>query len=179
MGILCRGTLVLSLSVVASLALAQGRLISIDSARAVSEVNMLTGEKTLLGTVGSNAGTTGGLAYDRANDVIYLTSTSLDSLFTLDLNTFTATLLGPYGDSAVVMHGLEYDSSTGTLYGASSHNNGLYRLDKTNGAATLIGTSGLSSFTNLATTAPTTSCTRPIAGRIASTPWTAPTERRR
>jgi hypothetical protein len=109
-----------------AVASAQGRLIAVDSSRALSEINMLTGAKTPIGTVSANAGTTGGLTYDRANDIVYLTSTSLDSLFTLNLTTGAATLVGAYGDSAIVMHGLEYDDSTGILYGESSHNNGLY-----------------------------------------------------
>ncbi len=80
---------------------------------------------------------------------MYVSSTSLDSLFIVDLSTGSATLVGLYGDSAIVMHGLEWDSSTGTLYGASSHNNDLYNFDINTGAATPIGTSGLSSFINL------------------------------
>jgi hypothetical protein len=140
---------VAALAVLPGGALAQGRLLAIDSSRAFYEIDMATGAKTLLGTVSANAGTTGGLAYDRANDIIYITSTSLDSVFTLDLVTLNATLIGAYGDSAIVMHGMEYDDSTGILYGVSSHNNGLYNINKTTGNATLIGTSTLTSFTNL------------------------------
>lgn len=125
------------------------RLIAVDSSRALFEVNPNTGAKTAIGTVSANAGTTGGLAYDRQNDVIYLTSTGNDALYTLDVGTGTATLVGAYGDAAVVMHGIEFDDSTGILYGVSSHNNGLYNLDKVTGFASLIGTSGLTSFTNL------------------------------
>ncbi len=136
---------------VPSLVLGQGRMIAVDSSRALYEIDITTGAKTLIGTVSSNAGTTGGLAYDRTNGIVYLTSTSLDSVFTLDLVTGTATLIGAYDPSvpAIVMHGLEYDDSTGILYGVSSHNNGLYNIDKTTGAATLIGTSSLTSFSNL------------------------------
>jgi DNA-binding beta-propeller fold protein YncE len=130
---------------------AQDRLIAVDSARAVYEINMATGEKTQIGTVSSNAGTTAGLAYDRATGTMYLTSTGNDSLYTLDLTTFEATLVGPYDPltPAIVMHGLEFDDSTGTLYAASSHNGGLYTINTTTGAATLVGSSGLTSFTNL------------------------------
>ena len=140
---------VLGAGALAVAALADGRMLAIDSSRALSEIDITTGTKTPLGTVSSNAGTTGGLAYDPVNNIVYLTSTSNDSLYTLDIESLTATLIGPYGDAAVVMHGLEYDTSTGILYGASSHNNGLYNIDKANGTATLIGTSGLTSFTNL------------------------------
>ncbi|MBL8990700.1 MAG: hypothetical protein JNJ48_03870 [Phycisphaerae bacterium] len=128
-----------------------GRLIAVDSSRALYEINMTTGAKTAIGTVSSNAGTTGGLAYDCSSGRIYLTSTSTDSLYTLDLATGTATLVGAYDVSVptIVMHGIEWDSSTGTLYTASSHNTGLYSVNTTTGAATLIGTAGLTSFLNL------------------------------
>jgi hypothetical protein len=126
------------------------RLVGCDSGRNFYDVDMLTGTRTLITQISANAGTTGGLAYDAGTATMYLTSTSLDSLFTLDVATGVATLVGAYGDAAVVMHGLEYDLSTGTLYGISSHNQGLYTIDKTTGLATLVGTSGLTSFGNLA-----------------------------
>ena len=125
------------------------RLISVDSSRVLSLVDPLTGTRTPLGTVSSNAATTGGLAYDPATDTVYLTSTSNDSLYTLDVSTGTATLVGGYGSTAFVMHGLEFDTSTNTLYGVSSHDNGLYTINTSTGLATLVGTSGLTSFTNL------------------------------
>ncbi|MEX2243750.1 MAG: PEP-CTERM sorting domain-containing protein [Fimbriimonadaceae bacterium] len=140
-----------ALVAVGCVAFSQGTMYVIDSSRALSTVDIATGAKTLVGTVSSNAGTTGGLAWDNATGTMYLTSTSLDSLFTLDLNTLTATLVGAYGDSTVVMHGLEWDSSAGVLYGASgvSANNNLYRVSTTTGAATLVGNVGLTSFNNL------------------------------
>jgi hypothetical protein len=129
----------------ASGALASGRLIAIDSARVVYEIDMATGARTAIGTA-SGGGTTGGLARDPATGTIYLTSTSLDSLFALNLDTFEATLVGAYGVD-VVMHGLEWDSSTGTLYGGS--NGSLYSIEPATGTATLVGASGLTSFLNL------------------------------
>jgi hypothetical protein len=125
------------------------QLISVDSSRALSLVDPLTGARTALGTVSSNAGTTGGLAYDPTTQTTFVSSTGNDSVYKLDLTTGNATLIGAYGDSAVVMHGLEFDTSTNTLYGVSSHNNGLYVISQTTGVATLVGTSGLTSFTNI------------------------------
>lgn len=145
-------SVVVALSLVACtlpcLALQNPHLIAVDSSRGLYEIDPTTGAKTQFGTVSANAGTCGGLAIGAGN-LVYLTSTSLDSLFTLDLATGTATLVGAYGDAAIVMHGLEYVPTTDTLYGVSSHNNGLYEINKTTGAATLIGTSGLTSFSNL------------------------------
>jgi DNA-binding beta-propeller fold protein YncE len=123
-------------------------VIAVDSSRALFEIDITTGAKTPIGTVSANAGTTAGLAIGAGNTV-YVTSTTNDSLYTLDLPTGTATLAGPYGDAAIVMHGIEYVPTTDTLYGVSQHNNGLYVIDKTTGTATLVGTSGLTSFTNL------------------------------
>lgn len=123
-------------------------IVAIDSSRAYYEIDVATGAKTQLGTATANAGTTGGLAVGPGN-LVFLTSTGNDSLYTLDLLTGTATLVGPYGDAAIVMHGLEYVPSTNTLYGASSHNGGLYVISQATGAATLVGVTGLASFTNL------------------------------
>lgn len=144
----------IGLVAMASTAVASGgRMIAVDSSRALYDIDITTGAKTQFGTVSSNAGTTAGLAYDPVSQTMYLTSTSLDSLFTLDITTGTATLVGPYDAStpAIVMHGLEYDPSTGKLYGFSSHNTGtFYEIDKNTGAATMIGTvSGTLSFQNL------------------------------
>lgn len=128
--------------------LGQTHVVAVDSGRALHEIDIATGAKTQFATVSANAGTCAGLAVGAGNTV-YLSSTSNDSVYTLDLPTGTATLIGPYGDSAIVMHGLEYVPATDTLYGVSSHNNGLYEINKTTGAAILIGTSGLASFSNL------------------------------
>lgn len=133
--------------VCSSPALAQ-HMVAIDSSRAVSEIDVATGAKTPISTASVGAGTTGGLALGAGNTV-YLTSTSNDSLYTLDVPTGNATLVGAYGDAAIVMHGLEYVPATDTLYGLSSHDNGLYQIDKTTGAASLVGTTGLTSFSNL------------------------------
>src|SRR5688572_6008934 len=103
-------------------AFAADRLIAVDSSRAIYEIDRATGVKTQIGTVSSNAPSPAGLAYDRANDILYVTSSSSDSLYTMDLDTGAATLVGPYGDASLVMHGMEYDDSTGTLYGASTGN---------------------------------------------------------
>ena len=123
------------------------RMIAIDSARRLYNVDTSTGLVTEYLTATSNAGTTGGLAYDCTSGTVYLTSTSLDSLFTLDVESGAATLIGAYGDTSVVMHGLEWDSSMGTLYGGTSER--LFSIDTESGFATLIGATGVSSFSNL------------------------------
>ncbi|MGP1310410.1 MAG: hypothetical protein ACTS27_09460, partial [Phycisphaerales bacterium] len=91
-------------------ALAQGRMFAVDSARNFYDIDMMTGARTLIGQISSNAGTTAGLAYDFSSGTMYLTSTGNDALYTLNLTTLEATLVGAYGDSGIVMHGLEWDS---------------------------------------------------------------------
>lgn len=126
-------------------------LVTIDSARSLSRVDKLTGTRVAFKTATAAAGTTAGLAYDLLTNTLFLSSTSTDSLYTLDVNTGTATLVGAFGDSTIVMHGLEADTSTGLLYGASGGggNFNLYTIDKTTGVATVVGPLGLTSFTNL------------------------------
>jgi hypothetical protein len=128
-----------------SVAMGQGRLIAIDSARVLYEIDRTTGTKTQIGTASGGA-TTGGLAYDAASQILYLTSTSLDSLFTLNLDTFEATLVGAYNQD-VVMHGLEWNSSNNTLYGGSNGN--IYTIDTATGNASLLSNTGITSFANL------------------------------
>jgi DNA-binding beta-propeller fold protein YncE len=142
----------LGMALAASLVHAQGRMIAVDSSRALFEVDIVTGVKTPIGTVSANAGTTAGLAYDPSAGVVYLASSSTDSLYTLDINTGSATLIGAFSDSGIVMHGLEFDSSTNTLFGASGGGTtagNLYTLNPVTGLETLVGNSGLTSFTNL------------------------------
>ncbi|MFM9959248.1 MAG: hypothetical protein ACKVZJ_14390 [Phycisphaerales bacterium] len=130
-----------------------GTMYAVDSNRSLYTIDFSTGAKTLIGTIGTNSGTPGGLAYRPDNNTIYLTSTSTDSLYTLDVTTATSTLVGAYGGADVVMHGLEWDSSTGTMYGVSGGgspaNFNAYTISTANGAATLLGNTGLTSFTNL------------------------------
>ncbi|NUL82779.1 MAG: hypothetical protein HUU60_08675 [Armatimonadetes bacterium] len=130
---------------------AQTRLLAIDSSRVLYSIDRTNGAKTVIGTVFGTPtpATTGALAYDRRNNVVYLSSTSADALFKLDLGTLETTQIGPYGDTAIVMHGMEYDDSTGTLYGMSSHNAGLYRIDVNTGTAILVGTGTTGGFQNL------------------------------
>ena len=132
-----------------SIALGEGRMLAVDSSRALFEINRATGEKTQIGSVSSNVGTPGALAYDPASQTLYLSSTSLDSLFTLNPDTGEATLVGSYGpDTNILVHGLEWDSTNNILYAGSRGN--IYTVDPATGLATQIITStSLPSFNNL------------------------------
>ena len=124
------------------------RMIAIDSGRNISTVDLTTGTKTAIGQTTTNAGTTAGFAYDGVTGKLYLTSSSLDSVFLVDMSDWSAKLIGSYGLASVVMHGIEWDTSTNTLYGAGIAGE-IYTVDTTTGQATLVGNTGLSSFTNL------------------------------
>jgi len=133
-----------------STALAAG-LVAVDSNRNLYEIDMSTGAKTLIGVVSANAGTTAGLAYDRVNDIVYVSSTGNDSLYTLNITTGAATLVGAYGDPGIVMHGIDFGAG-GVMYGASgggTTTGNVYSISTATGLATLIGNNGLTSFTNL------------------------------
>lgn len=137
----------LALAAAAAAQASSGALVAIDSSRAISRIDPVTASRVMFNTATSNAGTTGGLAYDFTTSTLFLTSTGNDALYTLDVNTGNATLVGSYVDTTVVMHGMEIDMFTGQLYGASSGN--LYQINKSTGALTLVGPLGISSFTNL------------------------------
>ena len=125
------------------------RMICVDSSRIVSEVDLLTAVKTQIGQVSNNAGTSAGFAYDSIAGKLYMTSTSLDSVFLIDMTNWSAKLLGPYGvGTQVVMHGIEWDWSTNTLYAAGNAGD-FYTVDITTGQATLVGPTGLAGFQNL------------------------------
>jgi DNA-binding beta-propeller fold protein YncE len=138
----------------AGAALAQtGRLITVDSfTQELASLDPATGARTAIGTITAAADSPAGLALDCATGTLYLSSSSQDALYTLDLATGVPTLVGPYGDPSVVMHGLEWDptgnSGAGTLYGGSGGK--LYTISTTTGTATLVGLTGLgTSFVNL------------------------------
>ena len=125
-----------------------GVLYAIDTSRVIYTIDPATGTKTQVATAPAATGFTAGLAVDPVSNTVFVTGTTTDSLYRLDLTTGDATLIGSYGVD-VIMHGLEWDSSTGTLYGASSAPNSFYRISTTTGAATLVGNIGFTSFNNL------------------------------
>lgn len=131
----------------AGAASAQSRLYGVDGANLL-ELNPTTG--AVIGTtpITGAPGTVGGLAYDANTGTMFLSSTSLDSLWTLNISTGVATQIGGYGNAAVVMHGLEVDD-TGQLYGYSTNAaNGarFFSIDRNTGLATGISDPGFGGF---------------------------------
>lgn len=141
--------LLLSLCFFTTITFGQHKLLAVDANRNFYELNMNNGAKTLLGSVGSAAGTPSELAYDTVNNTMYVSSSNNDALYTLNQTTYVPTLIGLFGNSQLNMQGMEYHGTSGKLYGMSQHDGGLYEINKTTGAAVLIGLSGLTLFSNL------------------------------
>jgi hypothetical protein len=137
-----------------STAAAQSRLVGIDTGGAnLYDIDPATGVRTLVGPVSGGVGTVGALAYDRTTGTLFLSSTSLDSLWTLDATTLVATLVGDYNVGAtVVMHGIAVNPTTGVMYGKSTNVAGggdFYTIDKTTGQATAVSSAGFGGFGGL------------------------------
>jgi hypothetical protein len=103
---------------------------------------------TVIGNLGVDADY-GGLAYDTANNTMYLvdgygndTTTTSSSLYSVNLTTGVATLIGSTGLADVT--GLTYDSADNTLYAAQDGASPLEILNLSTGAATAVG-SGIAS----------------------------------
>lgn len=107
------------------------------------------GSPTVIGSLGVDAAY-GGLAYDTANNTMYMvdglgddSTTTHSSLYSVNLTTGAATLIGSTGLADVT--GLTYDSANNTLYAAQFEDGGpLEILNIATGAATPVG-SGMSS----------------------------------
>jgi len=124
-----------------------GQLVAIDSNRTLYAIDATTGAKTQLSTVGSNVGTPSALTRNSATGTLYVSSSTNDALYTLNIATGGANFLGSFGTTSIVMHGLEWDSGQNKMWGASNGN--LFQVNPTTGLANQLGTSGLTSFTNL------------------------------
>ena len=125
-------------SLVSSLALLAAvpaqHMLCIESTRDVYELDTATGTRTLLGRLSANVGTAAGCAFDLDGGNLYVTSTSTDSLYRVDLSDWHAVSIGPLGGGAALMTGIEWDLARSTLYGVDVVG-GLYTIDTQTGAA--------------------------------------------
>lgn len=131
-------------------ATAQERLLGVDGTK-LMEIDPKTAQATQIATL-DGGGTVGALAYDARTDTLFLASSSLDQLFTLDYKSGHVTLIGAFNRPGIdpVMHGLEIDASTGRLYGVDYRDKALVEIDKNTGQATMIGVTPLTGFGSMA-----------------------------
>ncbi len=130
---------------------AQSRLFGVDGLN-LHEFNPSTGAIINTTPITGAPGVVGGLAYHAGTDTLYLTSTSLDSLWTLNYNTGVVTQVGLYNvGTTVVMHGLGIDD-TGQLYGYSTNaalGARFFSINSATGQATGISDPGFGGFGSL------------------------------
>lgn len=131
-------------------ALAQETLLGVDGNRLL-EIDPTNGSTLLLATL-DGGGTIGALAYDAGSDTLFASSSSLDSLFTIDRVTGHVSLVGPYNRAGIdpVMHGLEFYPPGNTLLGIDWRDKALVDINRTSGQATLIGITPLTGFASVA-----------------------------
>jgi DNA-binding beta-propeller fold protein YncE len=111
------------------------------------DINKTTGAATLIGT--SPLTSFHNLGYDSINNIMYMTNSNTDSLYTLNLATGQPTLVGPLGTSTNP-NGLAFNHHTGTMYLVDNSTNNLYTVNLQTGAATVVGNLGTSNFLSLA-----------------------------
>lgn len=133
-------------------ALAQERLLGVDtSGSRLMEIDPTNGSTTFVAAL-NGGGTIGALAYDAVTDTLYASSSSLDSLYTIDYGTGQVTLIGPFNRTGVdpVMHGLEFYPPGNTLLGLDWRDKALVDVSTATGQATMIGVTPLTGFGSLA-----------------------------
>lgn len=88
------------------------------------------------------------LGYDSINNVMYMTNSSTDSLYTLDTTNNTATLVGPLVNSTNP-NGLAFNHHAGVMYMLDNSTDNLYTLNLQTGEANVVGSLGASNFLSL------------------------------
>jgi hypothetical protein len=113
----------------------------------LNQIDPLTGAVMNTTAITGSSGTIGAFAFDAATNTFFMSNTTNDNLWTLDITTGAATLVGPYNVTAnVTMHGLAVDD-TGQLYGYSSSvamGARFFSIDRTTAQATPISDPGFS-----------------------------------
>ncbi len=107
-------------------------------------VDVANGATTDLGPLpGVNCGID--LAYNTADNMIYIVDIVTDNLFKVDPETMTITQVGSLGANANHAQGMDYEETTGILYWAANTSSNyvssseLRVIDMTTGASTLVG----------------------------------------
>ncbi len=121
---------------------ADGVVYRVYSDLTLVEVNPDDGTTTSLGTITGISGTPTGLAYDWANQIMYivvLDASNAPHLCTLNMTTYAATEVG-VGTGMIIAMDFAND---GYLYGVAIDVDNLYKIDPATGTGTLIGAVGV------------------------------------
>jgi hypothetical protein len=111
------------------------------------DLNITNGSATNVGQ--SSLTSFHNLGYDSINGIMYMTNSSTDSLYTLDLSNNVSTLVGPLVN-ATNPNGLAFNHHSGTMFMIDNTTDMLYRLNLTTGEATSVGSVGSANFLSLA-----------------------------
>jgi DNA-binding beta-propeller fold protein YncE len=110
------------------------------------DVSTTNGSATLIGQ--SSLTSFHNLGYDSTNDIMYLTNSNTDSLYTVDLSNNVTTLVGSLVN-ATNPNGLAYNHDTGVMYMLDNSTDNLYTLNLQTGEATVVGSMGSANFLSL------------------------------
>lgn len=124
-----------------------GTLYASGNAGDFYSVNTTTGQATSIGPTGLTSFQN--LGYDPSTNVLYITSSGSDSLYTIDRATGATTLVGPLVNSTNP-NSLAYDIDNLTMYMADNSTDNLYTLDLTTGTANIVGSMGSGNILGLA-----------------------------
>jgi hypothetical protein len=105
----------------------------------VHTIDTTTGQSTLLITSGLTS--FANLVYDSLNDAMYMTSSSTDFFYALDLDGLLANFVGPLA-GPTNPNGLAYVAEEDTIYLICNNTDSLYTVDPATGNTTLIGSTG-------------------------------------
>ncbi len=119
---------------------------SISSSRRLYEIDLRSGQTTLIGDLGAGRDFEG-LAFSPKQE-LFAADDSRHELYKVDVATGVASLVGPFGVQVSAL-GLAFDDS-GALWMVARAPSNLYRVDPATGAATLIGGLGVSELDGLA-----------------------------
>ena len=114
-------------------------LVTSCSASSLVTVDIVTGATTLLGALpGIGCGID--LAYNTADDMIYIVELLTSNLMKVDPATLAVTTVGSLGVAPNYAQGMDFEEESGVLYWAAYISSGELRvIDTTTGASTLVG----------------------------------------
>ncbi len=127
-----------------------GKLYGMSSHNAgLYEINKTTGVETLIGLTGlTGIASFSNLGWDSLNNIMYVTNSVTDSLYSINLTTAAVTLIGSLNGSTNP-NGLAYDHNLDRMFLIDNTTHNLYTINRTTGATNLIGSAGSGNYLGL------------------------------